>query len=103
VDVETASAIEQITERIDKLETSVHGDITGLRGEIGDLRGEVGGLRGELGDLPGELGNLRAETREGLEEVRRHAKVLNEQTNETLRVVAEGVAHLRVKIDSLSR
>ena len=41
--------------------------------------------------------------REGLEEVRRHAKVLNEQTNETLRVVAEGVAHLSVKIDSLSR
>jgi predicted nucleic acid-binding Zn-ribbon protein len=96
VDVETASAIEQLTERIDKLETSVHGDITGLRGEIGDLRGE-------LGDLRGELGNLRAETREGLEEVRRHAKVLNEQTNETLRVVAEGVAHLSVKIDSLSR
>ena len=82
MDVETTSAIERLTERIDKLETSVHGDMTGLRGE---------------------MANLRAETRHGLEEVRTHAKVLNEQTNETLRVVAEGVAHLSVKIDSLSR
>jgi prefoldin subunit 5 len=89
VDVETTSAIERLTERIDKLETSVHGDMAGLRGEIGELRGE--------------MENLRAETREGLEEVRRHATVLNEQTNETLRVVAAGVAHLSVKIDSLSR
>jgi hypothetical protein len=89
VDVETASAIERLTERIDTLETSVHGDMTGLRGEVGDLRGEIG--------------NLRAEMREGLEEVRRHAKMLNEQTNETLRFVAEGVAHLTIKIDSLSR
>ena len=82
MDVETTSAIERLTERIDKLETSVHGDMTGLRGEIE---------------------NLRTEMREGLEEVRRHARMLNEQTNETLRVVAEGVAHLSVKIDSLSR
>jgi hypothetical protein len=89
VDVETASAIERLTERIDTLETSVHGDMTGLRGEVGDLRGEIG--------------NLRPEMREGLEEVRRHAKMLNEQTNETLRFVAEGVAHLTIKIDSLSR
>ena len=96
VDVETASAIERLAERIDTLETSVHGDITGLRGEVGDLRSEVG-------DLRGEVGTLRAEMREGLEEVRRHAKVLNEQTNETLRFVAEGVAYLTVKVDSLSR
>jgi hypothetical protein len=82
VDVETASAIERLSERVDKLETSVHGDLTGLRGEVGELRGEM---------------------REGLAEVRRHAKALIEETNETLRFVAEGVAHLSVKIDSLSR
>jgi predicted nucleic acid-binding Zn-ribbon protein len=96
VDVETTSAIERLTERIDKLETSVHGDLTGLRGETANLRSDITGLRGEIA-------NLRAETREGLEEVRRHATVLNEQTNETLRVVAEGVAYLSVKIDFLSR
>lgn len=96
MDVETTSAIERLTERIDKLEASVHGDMTGLRGE-------VGGLRGEVGNLHGEIENLRAETREGLEQVRRHATVLDEHTNETLRLVAEGVAHLSVKIDSLSR
>ena len=82
MDVETASAIERLTERIDALEISVHRDITGLRGEVGDLRTEM---------------------REGLEEVRRHAKALNEETNETLRFVAGGVAHLSVKIDSLTR
>jgi hypothetical protein len=74
-----------------------------LRGEVGELRGEVGGLRGEVGELRGEVGDLRAEMREGLEEVRRHAKMLNEQTEETLRFVAEGVAHLSVKVDSLGR
>ena len=89
VDVETVSAIERLTERIDKLETSVHRDVTDLRGEVGELRGEIG--------------NLRTETREGLEEVRRHAKALMEETNETLRFVAGGVAHLSVKIDSLTR
>jgi hypothetical protein len=82
VDVETTSAIERLTERIGKHETSVHDDMTGLRSEIG---------------------NLRTEMREGLEEVRRHARMLNEQTNDRLRVVAEGVADLSVKIDSLSR
>jgi prefoldin subunit 5 len=96
VDVDTASAIERLTERIDTLETSMHGDMTELRGDMTELRGEVGELRSEIGVL-------RAETREGLEEARRHAKMLNEQTGETLRFVAEGVAHLSVKIDSLSR
>jgi HAMP domain-containing protein len=110
VDVETTLAIERLTERIDALEISVHGDMKGLRGEVGDLRGEVGELRGEVGELRGEvgelrgeIGNLRAEMREGLEEVRRQAKALIEETNETLRLVAGGVAHLSVKIDSLAR
>ena len=91
VDVETASAIE----RIDKRETSVCGKITGLRGEFAELREEVAGLRREVGEL-------RVEMRDGLDEMRRHATMLHERTHEILRMVAEGVAHLSVKLDSLS-
>lgn len=73
MDVETASAIVRLSERVDRLDTS-------LRQEITDLRGEL---------------------REGLAESRRHAVMLNESTREDIRFVAEAVANLTVKIDSL--
>ncbi len=75
MDVDTAYAIDRLSERIEALDTS----------------------------LRGEIAALRVEMREGLQENRRHAIVLNESTREDIRFVAEAVAGLTVKIDSLQR
>jgi hypothetical protein len=75
MDVETASAIVRLSERVDTLDTSLRQEIT----------------------------DLRIELREGLAESRRHAVMLNESTREDIRFVAEAVANLTVKIDSLRR
>jgi len=86
MDVDTASAIGGLSERIDALDTSLR---TFVRQVEASLRGEIADLRVEL--------------REGLAESRRHATVLNESTREDIRFVAEAVAGLTVKIDSLLR
>ena len=75
MDVETASAIVRLSERVDTLDTSLRQEIT----------------------------DLRIELLEGLAESRRHAVMLNESTREDIRFVAEAVANLTVKIDSLRR
>jgi len=142
VDIETASAIEKVTERIDALETSVRGDIahlrdemveqggqlrgeiaaqgaelrgeisglreditgirgdiTGIREDITALRGDITGLRGEITGIHGEITGLRGE----IADVRRHAVVLNESTRDDIRLVAEAVAVLTVKVDALRK
>jgi len=75
MDLDTASAIEGLSERIDALDAS----------------------------LGREIEDLRVELRHGLDESRRHATILNESTREDIRFVAEAVAGLTVKIDSLLR
>jgi hypothetical protein len=75
MDVETASAIVQLSQRVDTLGTSLRQEIT----------------------------DLRIELREGLAGSRRHAVMLNESTREDIRFVAEAVANLTVTIDSLRR
>jgi len=110
VDVETTTAIERLHERIDELETSlrgdimsVHGDMTSLRGDMTSVRGDIATLRGDPTSGPVSLSSLRAELREGLEDARRHAVMLNESTRDDIRLVAEAVAVLAVKIDALQR
>lgn len=44
---------------------------------------------------------LETTLREDIEEVRRHAALLNEATRGDIRLVAGAVAHLTVKVDSL--
>jgi hypothetical protein len=73
--VGTASAIVRLSERVDTLDASLRQEIT----------------------------DLRLELRDGLAESRRHAVMLNESTREDIRFVAEAVANLTVKIDSLRR
>jgi hypothetical protein len=82
MDIETAAAVERLSDRIDRLALS-------FRGEMGELRGEVGGLRGEL--------------REGLAENRRHTQVLFESLRDDIRILADGFAHISAKIDSQER
>ena len=94
MDVETASAIEQIHQRIDALEETLR---TEIRLSADSVRSDV---RIEFRE---GLDRLREEIREEIQEARRHAVVLNEETRGDIRLVAEGVAHLSVKLDSLKR
>src|SRR6266850_1279601 len=96
MDIETAAAVEGLSDRIDRLALS-------FRGEMGELRDEVGGLRGEVGGLRGEVGGLRGELREGLAENRRHTQVLFESLRDDIRILADGFAHISAKIDSQER
>jgi hypothetical protein len=92
VDVETAGAIDRLGDRIDRL-----GDRVGLLGD------RVGLLGVRVDSLGAELADLRTALHEGLEENRRYALMLNESTRDDVRLVADGVAALAVKIDSLRR
>ena len=103
MDVDTAAAVERLSDRTDALESSFRGGLGELRGELGELRGELGELRGELGELRGELGELRGEVREGLAENRRHTHILFESLRDDIRILADGFAHISAKIDSLER
>ena len=101
VDVETASAIERLGERVDTLDTSLRGVIESRISALDiSLRTFV---REVEASLRGEIAYLRVEWHEGLEQSRRHATILNESTREDIRFVAEAVANLTVKIDSLRR
>jgi hypothetical protein len=88
MDTETAEAIDRLSDRIDRLEVS-------LRGEMAEMRD---GLRGEMADIRDQL---RAEFHAGQAENRRHTEVLVESVRDDIRLVAEGVAHLAIKIDRL--
>ena len=90
MDTETATAIERVNDRIDALEVT-------LRGEF---RQGLSELSEEFRDLHSEL---RSELRSQLADVRRHAVMLNESTRDDIRLVAEAVAVLTLKIDSLRR
>jgi hypothetical protein len=103
MDIETAAAVERLSDRIDRLALSFRGEMGELRGEVGGLRGEVGGLRGEVGGLRGEVGGLRGELREGLAENRRHTQVLFESLRDDIRILADRFAHISAKIDSQER
>jgi hypothetical protein len=89
VDVETAEAIDRLGDRIDAVHLS-------LGSEVADVRTDMAALRTELAAL-------RTELHQGLEQGRRHALRLNESTAHDIRLVAEGVSALAVKIDSLHR
>ena len=83
MDTDTAAAIERINDRIDSLEVTLRGK---FRQGLSELREE-----------------FRADLRAELADVRRHAVVLNESTRDDIRLVAEAVAVLAVKVDSLRR
>jgi len=90
MDIETAEAIDRLSERIDHLASSLHGEMAetrdGLRTDMVEMRG---GLRAEMAAMRDEL--------------RRRTDVVFESLRDDIRLVAEGVAHLAVKIDQLQR
>jgi hypothetical protein len=92
----------------DELRTEMHAIRDDLRREMhgtrDELRSEMHGIRDDLRtEMHGLRDELRTEFRDGLAENRRHAEVLFESVRDDIRIVAEGVAALAVKVDALSR
>lgn len=80
MDRATATAIRKVNERIDTLDREVRGELAVLRDEMG---GGFDSLRGEIADS------------------RRHSQLLFESVQESIRVIADGLAHVAAKIDRL--
>lgn len=75
MDVETVEAIDRLGDRMDRLGDRIDRLELSLRGGMADMRAEL----------------------------RRHTDVVAESLRDDIRLVAEGVAHLSVKFDRLSR
>ena len=98
MDVETAEALDRLGSRIEGFGVNVRSDTRELANE---LRDEMRDLANELRDEMRELRmQLRAEFLDRLDTNRRHADIQFESLRDDIRIVAEGVAALAVKIDS---
>jgi hypothetical protein len=105
MDVETTAAIEHLSDRIERLETSVRAEFADVRAEMrhgftsvrAELRAE---MRDGFADMRSEL---RDEFRNGFEANRRYTDVLVEALRDDIRMLAEGFATIIVKLDSLQR
>jgi hypothetical protein len=101
VDPETSSALESLRQdlgqRITAVEDVLRDEIRGLHGE---LREE---LHGETGKLRGEIHEVRVDMQEMREELMRHAMVLTESVRDDIRIVADGLAAVSAKLDTLRR
>ena len=115
MDVETVEAIDRLGDsihavesslgsRIDAVESSLSNRIDTFETTLGNRIETVhDSLGAEVADVRTELAALRIELRQGLEDDRRFALMLNESTRHDIQMVAEGVASLAVKLDSLHR
>ena len=115
MDVETASAIallsdrvESVGDRVDSLHEKVELLGRSLRTEMvgmhGGLRAEMAGMQtGLRAEMAGMQTGLRGELREGLAENRRHSEVLSESLRDDIRILAEGFATLSARLDSSRR
>ncbi len=86
MDVETSAAIDRVSDHIDALDVSVNDRIHALDVSVN-----------------GRIDELRAELRDGFVEARRHTEVLFESLRDDIRILADGVAHVSAKLDSLQR
>jgi hypothetical protein len=91
MDAETSEAIETLRVDLREVESSLRSDIcrveSSLRLELGDVRGEIAKMRGEMVEMRGEL--------------KRHTEILFESVRDDIRLVAEGLAALSMKVDLL--
>ena len=126
VDLETVEAIDRLADRIDAshaslghridtaqsfladcigvVESSLSDRIDAVEGSLGHRIDALQTLtEAEVADLRKGITGLHTALHEGLDENRRYALMLNESTRHDVQLVAEGVAALAVKIDSLHR
>ena len=89
MDAETSEAIEHLSNRIDALGLDLRGEVAAQGAE---LRSEMAAFRSEL---RGEIQRLA----ERVEDNRRHADIQFESIRDDIRIVAEDVATLAVKLD----
>jgi len=123
MDVDTASAIERLGERIDALEASLRSEFraglsesgealharfrAGLAESGGALRAEFRAGLAESGEALGAefragLTGLRDELKDEILESRRHAQVLFESTRDHIRMIADAVALISARLDTRS-
>jgi tetrahydromethanopterin S-methyltransferase subunit B len=108
MDVETSAAIDRVSDRIDALDVSVNDRIDALDASV---NGRIDALDVSVNDridaldasVNGRTDELRAEVRDGFVEARRHTDVLFESLRDDIRILADGVAHVSAKLDSLQR
>jgi hypothetical protein len=93
MDVETSEAIDGLSNRIDRLGMELRAEMAAQGAELrSELRSEMAVLRSEL---RGEIQRLA----ERVEDNRRHADIQVESIRDDIRIVAEGVATVAVKLD----
>jgi hypothetical protein len=93
VDVETSEAIDGLSNRFDRLGMELRAEMAAQGAELrSELRSEMALLRSEL---RGEIQRLA----QRVEDNRRHADIQVERIRDDIRIVAEGVATLAVKLD----
>jgi hypothetical protein len=88
MDTETAEALDRLSDRIDAQGESLREEITALNSS---LRQEITAVGI----------SLREQIVAGDAETRRHTKMLFESLQDDIRIVAEGVAVLTVKVDRM--
>jgi hypothetical protein len=91
MDVETSEAIDGLSNRIDGLGMDLRGE---MAAQTAELRSEMAAIREEL------RGDIRRLS-ERVEDNRRHADIQVERIRDDIRIVAEGVATLAVKLDRM--
>jgi hypothetical protein len=79
----------------------LHTDMSTMRDE---LHTDMSTMRDELHtDMSTMRDELRIEIRDSLSESKRHARVLNEDVRDDIRMLAENFAAMSVKLNSLRR
>src|SRR5947207_127879 len=101
MDTETAEAIDRVGQRVDTLEMSLRGEIAALRE---DVREQFSAVHEQFSAVHEQFSGVReqfAGVREHLADNRRHATMQFESLGHDIRIIAEGVANLAVKVDRL--
>ncbi len=109
VDVDTSNALDHLGRRIDSLDVSLGGRIDRVDRRIDAVDQSLNArmdlleqsLNGRMDSLEESLRGEMAQVREEVRESRRYAQVLNEATRDDVQLVAEAVAALSIKVDSL--
>ena len=88
-----AIGIQGLPEAVDALRADIRHVETTLSGDVRSVHAEVQNLES----------SLRAEMHELNDDTKRHMNVVAESLRDDIRMIAEGVVALSVKVDSLSR
>lgn len=86
MDIETADALDTLTGNIRRVETSLTGAINRVETS-----------------LTGQVNRVETSLTSRIEDLKRHADIRFESVHDDIRMLAEGIASLATKVDSLRR